>query len=339
MKTFIRRRAIAITAIAAAAIAVVSGCASLQARSVPEPATVRVNVFRGASNLPIYMARELGAYDRQGIKLELQFTPDSVSQRAGLPAGKFDLAVTAVDNAVAMVESAKQDVIIVSGGDGGMNEFMVRPEIMRPADVRGRAYVVDAPNTAFALIGRKILKDAGLAEGRDYRLHAIGGSEARAKAFEVPENAAALLSPPWNFIARDSGAKSLGSTIDLYGRYQSGGIAVMRQWANANRPVLERYLAAHIEGCRAARDPAMRTRAIAVLQRDLKLTPALAEASYQELVKPHGITPDCALDIEGFRNMLSLRAEIEGQWGGKAPEPGKFLDLSYYERALKLAGR
>jgi ABC-type nitrate/sulfonate/bicarbonate transport system substrate-binding protein len=244
-----------------------------------------------------------------------------------------------VDTAVAMVESAKQDVIIVSGGDGGMNEFMVRPEIMRPADIRGRTFVVDAPNTAFALIGRKILKDAGLVEGRDYRLHSLGGAEARTKAFDAPENAATLLTPPWNLIAKERGAKSLGSTVDLYGRYQSGGIVVMRQWASANRAVLERYMAAHIEGCRAARDPAMRTRAIAVLQRDLKLTPAVAEAAYQELNKPHGIAQDCALDIEGFRNLLSLRAEIEGQWGGKAPDPGKFLDLSYYERALKLAGR
>jgi hypothetical protein len=30
----------------------------------------------------------------------------------------------------------------------------------------------------------------------------------------------------------------------------------------------------------------------------------------------------------------TLRAEIEGQWGGKAPEPERFLDLSFYNRAL-----
>jgi hypothetical protein len=32
---------------------------------------------------------------------------------------------------------------------------------------------------------------------------------------------------------------------------------------------------------------------------------------------------------------LALRAEIEGQWGGKAPAPDKFLDLSYFNRALQ----
>ena len=37
-------------------------------------------------------------------------------------------------------------------------------------------------------------------------------------------------------------------------------------------------------------------------------------------------------DRVGFDNMLQLRAEMEG---GRAPEaPGRYVDLSYYERAL-----
>jgi hypothetical protein len=35
-----------------------------------------------------------------------------------------------------------------------------------------------------------------------------------------------------------------------------------------------------------------------------------------------------------FKNVLKLRAEIEGQWGGKPPAPDKYIDLSYYNKAL-----
>ena len=38
---------------------------------------------------------------------------------------------------------------------------------------------------------------------------------------------------------------------------------------------------------------------------------------------------------EGFRNVLRLRADMLGTWGGKPPAPEKYLDLSYYDRALK----
>ena len=42
---------------------------------------------------------------------------------------------------------------------------------------------------------------------------------------------------------------------------------------------------------------------------------------------------DAAFDVEGFRNMLALRAEIE-TGGGAAPPAEKYVDLSYYRRAM-----
>src|SRR5712671_7535559 len=156
-----------------------------------ELATVRVNAFPTASYSPLYLGIANGVFAKRGIKVDLQFTPSSDSQREGLAKGAFDIAYAAVDNAVAMVELAKQDAVIVTGGDTGMNEFMVRPEIKSIADIRGKNLVVDAPNTAYGLLARKILKNAGLVDGRDYTLKPIGGTPLRIEAMDKsPENAA-----------------------------------------------------------------------------------------------------------------------------------------------------
>lgn len=321
-------------------ILLMAACANVANSPPPpnDPVTLRVNVFRGASNLPIYMAQEKGYFSRRGLTLQMQFTPNSSEQRAGLAAGRFEIAHAAVDNAVAMIEEAKADAVIVAGGDGGMNELLVRQDINKLADMRGRTYVVDAPNTAYALIGRKILKDAGLKEGQDYKLDPLGGSEARTKGLDTPAGAATLLNPPWNFLARERGAKSLGRTVDLFGAYQAQGVFVMRPWMKQNPQVLERYLAAYIEGCRASQDPAQRNLVLQLLMRELKLTQKIAEMTYAELMTTgSGLAKDCAFDMRGFRNVLTLRAEIEGQWGGVAPDAAKFLDLSVYNRALSHA--
>lgn len=323
---------------AVSALSLLVSCAATAPIIVPAntPETLRVNVFRGGSNIPIYMALEKGYFSRRGITVNLQFTPNSEQQRSGLAEGRFDIAHAAVDNAVAMIEVAKVDVVIVSGGDGGMNELLVRQDINKPADIRGRTYVVDAPNTAYALIGRKMFKNAGLIDGRDYKLDPIGGSEIRSKGLDTPAGAATMLNPPWNFVARDRGAKSLGRTIDLYGPYQASGAFVMRSWAKSNEQVLERYLAAFIEGCRAAQDPAQKKQVLAVLKRELKLDDRLTELTYQELMlKGSGLSRDCAIDMPGFKNVLALRAEIEGQWGGNPPAPEKFLDMSYFDKAKR----
>jgi hypothetical protein len=51
-----------------------------------------------------------------------------------------------------------------------------------------------------------------------------------------------------------------------------------------------------------------------------------------------GLAPDARLNVEGLRNVLALRAEIER--AGATPEPAeKYYDLSYYQRALAAMGR
>jgi hypothetical protein len=76
----------------------------------------------------------------------------------------------------------------------------------------------------------------------------------------------------------------------------------------------------------------------AVLKRELKLDDRITDLTYQALMtKGSGLSKDCALDLKGFRNVLALRAEIEGQWGGQPPAVDKFLDLSYYNRAVQHA--
>ena len=40
---------------------------------------------------------------------------------------------------------------------------------------------------------------------------------------------------------------------------------------------------------------------------------------------------DGALDMEGVRNVLKLRAQFEG---GTPASPEKYIDLSYYQKAL-----
>lgn len=308
---------------------------------VNDPVTLRVNVFRSATNIPIYMAEEMGAFAKRNVRVELQFTPNSSEQRAGLAAGRADLAHTAADNAVAMVEVAKVDAVIVGGGDSGLLELFVRPEIKTLSDVRGKAMVVDAPNTAYALAARKIMKNAGLVDGRDYRLVPIGGTESRVNAFsQSSDNAVGMLNPPWTFVAESRGARSFGKAKDLFGPYQGISTIAMRSWAQANRGALERYLAAYIEGCRLTTDPANRELVISVLRKRLNLTADVASRSYEGLIEPgYGLSRDCRLDMAGFRNALALRAEIEGQWGGVAPAPDRYLDLGYFERAMHFAGR
>ena len=298
---------------------------------------LRVNIFNTSSNLALLAAIANGYFAKRDLAIDVQNTPSSDEQRAGLAQGKFDIAHAAVDNAVAMVE-ANNDVVIVCGGDAGMNDFMVRAEIDSMNDLRGKLLAVDAPHTAYALAAKKILKLHGLLENRDYKIKLAGGTGPRAAAMVAdPQLAAAMINPPFSFTVREKGLKSLGTQFDLLGPYQATGAFVMRPWAAVHSDALVRYLAAYIEGQRHVMNPANQSAMTQLLIASFKLAPAAAEATYEALLKPgSGLAADAAFSSEGFANVLAIRAEMEGMWGGVAPASDSYLDFSYYRQALAL---
>jgi ABC-type nitrate/sulfonate/bicarbonate transport system substrate-binding protein len=294
---------------------------------------LRVNVFKNPQHVALYAAREKGFFARRGLAIDLSFTPHSRAQRDGMVQGAFDIAQGAIDNAVALVELEKADMVIVAGGSDGLNELMARPEINSFADLRGRGIVVDRPDTAYALLLYKMLSLHGLHKG-DYTIILGGDCAARHAAVQPGRGGvAAMMNPPCNFIVRKEGFKSLGRPTDAIGPYQADGIWVRRQWARQNGDTLVRYLQAMIEGYRWVFDPANHAEAAAIIARAIDVDADVAANSVAAGVGPHGgLARDARLDMAGFINTLRLRAEIMGGAGDANPQ--KYLDLSYYERAL-----
>jgi ABC-type nitrate/sulfonate/bicarbonate transport system substrate-binding protein len=306
-----------------------------------EAAKIRVNTFPNAKALPVYVGLAKGLFAKYGLAVELENTESSQSQRDGLAAGRFQIAHAALDNAVAMIEVAKRDVVIVSGGDSGMNEFFVQAGIGSFADLRGKTIVVDAPDTAYALQAKKLLLQHGLKEGVAYTVKQVGAVVFRYKAMiEDKTNAAGILNLPFTVEAEARGLKSLGGLVDLLGPYQAVGAFVMRSWARDHDAELERYLAAYVEAVRWIRDRNNRTQAVDLLVDKLKLERRIAERTYDLLAVPAtGFTPDAEFDVEGFKNMLALRAEIERKPDTVAAPPERYVDMHYYDGAMKLLGR
>ena len=188
---------------AALAMGAATGPAS-RAAAQGAPA-LKVMTFPGVTNFPIFVAQHKGLFAKHGVSIELLYTPNSRTQREGLAKGDHQIIQTAADNSVAMVELAKWDSVIVTGGDHGFNQIIVQPEINSLADVRGKTVVVDAPNTAFAFLLYKALKDAGVNKG-EYTVNSVGGTDQRLDAMtKDKKNVAGIMGLPFVFRATAGG--------------------------------------------------------------------------------------------------------------------------------------
>ena len=296
-------------------------------------AELRVNTFPSPQNLPLYVALDKGIFQKHGLAVEIQVTSNSTAQREGLINGRFEIAQAGVDNALAAVDDAKADVVIVSGGSSGLNELIVRPEIKSYSDIRGKTVVVDAPNTAFALLLYKMLALNGV-QRTDYSVFPAGACSFRFKAMrELQDRVAAMMNPPCSLEARNEGYRSLGLSTDMVGPYLADGHWVMRPWAAAHADTLVNYLQAVIEGYRWGVDPANRAELTSIMAKYLKINRDMAATTIDLEIGPHGgLAKDAQFDMQGFRNTLKLRAEFEG--GDPHADPAKYIDLSYYQKAL-----
>ena len=285
------------------------------------------------------IAEKQGYFAKHGVSAETENLPSSDVLRSNLANGNGDLAYLAVDNAVAMVELAHQDMVILMGGEGSQNELLVQPEIKSLQEFRGKILIVDAPNTAYALQMKKILLAKGLQVVRDYEMKPIGGTPQRLIAMrEHKEYAGSMLGPPSSIIAKQEGFVSLAKVQDVIGPYQAAGYFAQRKWALDNKESVDNYLAAIIEAQRWLMDPANKQQVIDLWISEFHMKPEIAAATYESSVDaPGGFEKDAALDLDGFKNVLQLRAEIEGQWGGHPPGVEKYYDPSFYNAALKKA--
>lgn len=298
---------------------------------------IRVNVFPGVQHLALFAGQAKGFFANQGLEVEIQFTQGSQAQRDGLVAGQFEIAHAAVDNAVALFEMAGVDVVIVLGGDGSMTQLFVQPCIHSVGELRGKVVIVDAPNTAYALQLKKILLMHGLKAGLDYTVKPFGGTRERLEAMRQNKDyAASMFFPPYTFLAEREGFRNLGLAVQFIGPYQDTGAFVLRKWAQASRATLERYIQAYVGSLRWALMPANKDEAVNLLAERLKLPFDIAAEAYEYARDPvTGLAPDGRFDMEGFNNVLALRAEVEGQWAGKAPQPDRYYDPRYYQHALE----
>jgi len=324
----------------ALSLAVVSFVLVASSGYTADPTLVRVKLFGGLSNLPIFVGLAKGFFAKQGLRIETEQTPDSDVLRKGLADGAFEIAAAGVDNALAMVDTAGADVIVVMGGDSAMNSVIVQPHITSIAELRGQQFIVDAPNTAYALVAKKILALNGLAAGRDYTITPTGGTIRRFQLMrEHREYAGSMLNPPSSLMAEKLGFRNLGSAVKLIGPYQGTGAFVMRRWAEANRDALERYIQGYVEALRFIQAPANRADVTAFIAERYKLPADIAAKAYEAAIDPaDGFAPDARLNIEGLRNVLALRAEIE-RGGAKAEPAEKYYDLTYHQRAVATLGR
>lgn len=289
-------------------------------------APVTVNVFREDPGLVI--GRLKGFFAAEGLDVRVVRTTNSTDQMRGLSKGDFQVVSTAFDNVLGWSGREGAELVAVAAiGDSQVFSVFVRPEIKSWNDLRGRKLAVDAADTAYALVLRRVLLEQGLdLAKKDYEVLASGNGARRLESLLKGETFAAVLTPPEDQRGLEQGLVRMGDSAKVLPDFPNILFAVNRSWAEKERAQLIGFLRAWLAAGRWMREN--EGEAARLVESELKVNPKAALGFMRDLSRTGALNPP------GLERALQLRTGF-GLTPPMGPDIAKYFDLQYYQAAAK----
>jgi ABC-type nitrate/sulfonate/bicarbonate transport system substrate-binding protein len=287
-----------------------------------------VNVFNVDAGLVV--ARAKGFFAAKGLEVEVMVTPNSTDQMRGLSLGSWQIVSTAFDNVLGWSGREGAEIVAIAQVAQGITlPVYVRPEIQSWQDLRGKPLAVDAVDTAYALVLRRILLAHGLEMERgDYTLLPKGATGHRLESMKQGESFAGVLNPPWDAKANAAGMKRFGDQREILPDYPGGVFAVNRNWADENRDTVIKYLGAWDQGLQWAQDGKNHGEVIKLISEAEKMDEKSAANRLRQLPSSG------RLNLAGLQAVLDLRVQF-GLTPAMGKDLAKYYDDSFYNQTSK----
>ena len=262
--------------------------------------------------LNYYLADKFGLFKNEGLEVSLPVGKADV-QLAAVVSGEMEY-IAAAGTVLRGAAAGLPVKALMFTLDKPIFHMMVRPEIKRIQDLKGKAIAVTAIAATDAVGARAMAKAAGMIPEQDLTIIAAGSTANAFAALQGSAAAAALLSIPFNYKAEELGYRSLGNVAD-YLRTVLAGLGTSDARIKSNPAQVKRVVRATLRGMDFARDPANQDKVIPFIMEDFQLDRKTAEASLREIVKNlsrDGTTADEAVraDIDFIREQNKLKTAI-----------------------------
>jgi ABC-type nitrate/sulfonate/bicarbonate transport system substrate-binding protein len=275
----------------------------------------------GSQATGVWMAKEIGAFEKYGIQADLIYIPSGPVVVQALIGGDLHGGIGASNAVVNAVLSGAPIVGVAATTNRPYHRLWVQPEINRLEDLRGKALGVTRFGAVTDNLTRILLRRNGLENAVNVRQ--LGGTTEVSAAFQQRAIAGAITSelrlPP------NAPAKILLNLVDLGIPYSMNLIPVLRDNYRRNPDIVEGMVRAYTEGVAALNN--QKERALKVIAKYSRLTDAkLIEDHYKDSVTYLERTPRA--EPEALVTILEFM-------GKKEIPPETFVDNSIVDRLVR----
>jgi ABC-type nitrate/sulfonate/bicarbonate transport system substrate-binding protein len=289
------------------------------------------SVGPGAPEWPLYVGEELGMFAREGLNVSESTAGNAQNCVNALVTGDAPIAILASD--IVIVAAARKLPIVYIAPIITIPTYslVVGPTIKTWNDLRDKVVLVTNKDDITAITLRKLAQSQHLDWLKDFDVLTSGTSQLRTQALLSGNAQGAMLTQPFDVYAQRQGMHVLARGADVMHDWVSNGMAVNPAWATAHRPELVRFLHVVREAIEYAyTHPAD---AVAIMSRKLKMDPADAQISYDEVFGRNGMSHDLVLNQKALQNVADGVVDIGTLTA--APKLSDIVDLTYVRDSQK----
>jgi len=173
--------------------------------------------------MPFFVAKERGFFQQEGLTAEMVVMPASLNIKV-LLAGDIQYAATIGSAVAASIRGINVRTVMLFV-DRPLQDLVGGPGINSIADIKGKLVALSSRGGLQDIIMRRVLAQSKIAPNEVTTI-TIAGQMALITAVKTGRVAAALLNPPFNFLAYREGLNNLGFSGDFV-RLPSTGIATL----------------------------------------------------------------------------------------------------------------
>jgi NitT/TauT family transport system substrate-binding protein len=209
---------------------------------------IRVGVSAvSMGNIILYIMKEARLYEKYGLDAEVITMNGSGISSKALISGGIDIAPIATPTVIFSNLAGADMTILAHTLPGVVHALMVRPEIKRVEDLKGKKVAVSSFGSLTDFLVRYIAKKKGLNPDRDVTLITTGGDPDRIVALSTGAVEGAALSHPAYGRAQKLGFSMLWDSAKEM-NYPWIEITTRRAIVKSEREMIMNYMKAHLEG-------------------------------------------------------------------------------------------
>jgi NitT/TauT family transport system substrate-binding protein len=280
-------------------------------------------------NIIIYFTKEAKIFEKYGLDVDPVAVAGSGIASKALISGSVLISPIATPTVMTAVTAGSDMVILAHTMPGVIQSLVVRPDIKRNEDLKGKTVGVTTFGSLTDFLVKYLARQKGLNPDKDFALLQIGTDSDRFLALQQGKIQGATLSHPNFIFAQRAGFHVLWDFFKEVD-YPWSEIATTRTQIKQDRDLVMRYMRAHLEGiARFKQEPDLAKK---VIKKMLRLDDdSLAQESW-ELFAKHRIAAPYP-NIKGMKTSYEYVAATRPDVYRHKPE--EFIDSSFVEELDK----